>query len=148
MIPVTTHGPNSYNARWTSHARGRFGYAFDNWLVFATGGFAASDLSFQEGVINTTFVPASTSGGKYYGWSVGGGVEKAITSISSAVLNIFMMISATRITSAFSATIPCVLDRPQRARGAGVEIRSVGKRTTPRRHARLYAGHPRLNGAA
>jgi len=79
LIPVTTHGPNSYEVRWTSHARGRLGYAFDKWLVFAAGGFAASDLRFQEGAINTTFVPAPASGGKYYGWSVGGGVETALT---------------------------------------------------------------------
>jgi len=79
LIPVTTHGPNSYNARWTSHVRGRLGYAFDNWLVFAAGGFAAADLSFQEGAIGTTLVPAPITGGKYYGWSVGGGVEHAFT---------------------------------------------------------------------
>ena len=80
LIPVTTHGPNSYDVRWTSHVRGRLGYAFDNWLVFAAGGFAAADLSFQEGAINTIFVPAPNTGGKYYGWSVGGGVEHAFTS--------------------------------------------------------------------
>jgi opacity protein-like surface antigen len=30
LIPVTTHGPNSYDVRWTSHVRGRIGYAVDN----------------------------------------------------------------------------------------------------------------------
>lgn len=79
LISVTSHGPNSYDARWTSHVRGRFGYAFDNWLVFAAGGFAAADLSFHEGAIGTTVVPAPVTGGKYYGWSVGGGVEQAFT---------------------------------------------------------------------
>lgn len=78
-ISVPTHGPNSYNARWTSHARGRFGYAFDNWLFFAAGGFAAADFSFQEGAIGTTVVLAPVTGGKYYGWSAGGGVERAFT---------------------------------------------------------------------
>ena len=80
LLPITTHGPNSYDVRWSSHARGRLGFAFGSWLMFATAGIAASDLSFREGAINTTFVPASTSGGKYYGWSVGGGVETALTS--------------------------------------------------------------------
>lgn len=79
LIPVITHGPNSYDVRWTTHARGRVGYAFDNWLVFAAGGFAAADLSFREGTITTTFVPAPVSGGRYYGWSVGGGIEWAFT---------------------------------------------------------------------
>jgi opacity protein-like surface antigen len=88
-------------------ARGRIGYAFGDWLVFAAGGFAAADLSFREGAINVTFVPGPQNngggtntggtggtgggnaggtggtivndGGKYYGWSVGGGIEHAFT---------------------------------------------------------------------
>ena len=78
LIPVTTHGPNSYDVRWTSHVRGRIGYAVDNWHFFVAGGFTMADLSFHEGTITTTFV-TDTSGGKYYGWSVGGGVEWAFT---------------------------------------------------------------------
>src|SRR5262245_18472356 len=38
LVPVITHAPNHYDVRWTSHLRGRIGYAFDNWLVFAAGG--------------------------------------------------------------------------------------------------------------
>jgi outer membrane immunogenic protein len=118
LIPVTTRGPNNYDVRWTSHIRGRVGYALDNWLIFAAGGFAAADLSFHEGAINKTFVlmpggggagggdggsggvgggggstaggggaggggsgaGSDSDGGKYYGWSVGGGIEHAFTS--------------------------------------------------------------------
>jgi outer membrane immunogenic protein len=79
LIPIITRAPNHYDVRWTSHVRGRVGYAFDNWLVFAAGGFAAADLNFQEGAITINFVPAPNSGGKYYGWSVGGGIEWAFT---------------------------------------------------------------------
>jgi opacity protein-like surface antigen len=75
LVPVITRGPNSYDVRWASHARGRIGYAFQNLLVFAAGGLAIADLKFTEGTITTSFVPASASGGKYYGWSIGGGVE-------------------------------------------------------------------------
>lgn len=78
LTPVITRGPNSYDLRWTSHVRGRLGYAADNWLFFVAGGFAAADLNFQEGAVNTILVPAA-NGGKYYGWSVGGGVELAAT---------------------------------------------------------------------
>jgi|SRR5690242_2558167 len=74
---VITRGPNNYDLRWTGHVRGRVGYAFDNLMVFAAGGFAFADLDFQEGAITTTFVTPPASGGKYYGWSVGGGVEWA-----------------------------------------------------------------------
>jgi outer membrane immunogenic protein len=79
LVPVITHAPNHYDVRWTSHLRGRVGYAFDNWLIFAAGGFAAADLNFREGAISIDFVPTPNSGGKYYGWSIGGGVEWAFT---------------------------------------------------------------------
>ncbi len=74
---ITTRAPNHYTVNWTSHVRGRVGYAFGNWLVFAAGGLALSDLDFQEGAVTTTTV--SSSGGRYYGWSAGGGVEWAVT---------------------------------------------------------------------
>jgi len=79
LVPVITHAPNHYDVRWTSHLRGRIGYAFDNWLVFAAGGFAAADLNFREGAISIDFVPTPNNGGKYYGWSIGGGIEWAFT---------------------------------------------------------------------
>jgi outer membrane immunogenic protein len=71
--PVTTRAPNTYDLNWTSHARGRLGYAFDGWLLFAAGGLAVADFDFHEGAIETT------AGAKYYGWSAGGGVERALT---------------------------------------------------------------------
>ncbi|HZP71701.1 MAG TPA: outer membrane beta-barrel protein [Pseudolabrys sp.] len=77
VTPVTSRGPNSYDVKWISHVRGRAGLAIDNWLFFIAGGLAAADLDFHEGTITTTFVPAT--GGKYYGWSLGGGAEWAFT---------------------------------------------------------------------
>src|SRR6185312_58979 len=55
------------------------GYAFENVLVFAAGGFAVADLDFTEGTVTTILVPAESNGGKYYGWSLGGGVEWGLT---------------------------------------------------------------------
>jgi outer membrane immunogenic protein len=49
-------------------------YAFDNWLFFVAGGLAIADLDFHEG--GAAFGP---TGGKYVGWSIGGGVERAFT---------------------------------------------------------------------
>src|SRR5713226_5958757 len=31
---TTTQAPNTYDLHWTSHVRGRAGYAVDNWLFF------------------------------------------------------------------------------------------------------------------
>jgi opacity protein-like surface antigen len=70
---VTTQAPNTYDLNWTSHLRGRAGYALDHWLFYVAGGLAVADLDFHEGVITTVV------GGKYFGWSIGGGGEFAFT---------------------------------------------------------------------
>jgi len=76
-VVITTQAPNTYDVNWTGHIRGRAGYAFDNWLLFIAGGFAVADFEFHEGAVTTTVLPPP--GGKYYGWSIGGGAEVAIT---------------------------------------------------------------------
>jgi len=73
---ITTQAPNTYDLNWTSHLRGRAGYALDNWLFYVAGGLAVADLDFHEGAITTTPPP---TGGKYFGWSIGGGAEFAFT---------------------------------------------------------------------
>lgn len=59
-------------------ARGRIGYAFDRAHVFATGGLAVADVSYSNPVFSG--LPAA---GQYStaraGWTVGGGVEFALT---------------------------------------------------------------------
>jgi outer membrane immunogenic protein len=75
---ITTTTPNTYDLHWTSHVVGKAGYAVGHWLFFATGGLSIADLTFIEGITTTTRVPLP-SGGKYVGFSVGGGVEYAFT---------------------------------------------------------------------
>ncbi len=77
-IVVTTQAPNTYDVNWNAHIRGRAGYAFDNWLLFIAGGLAVADFEFHEGAITTTTIPGPP-GGKFYGWSIGGGAEVAFT---------------------------------------------------------------------
>jgi len=71
--PPAIATPNTYDVNWTGHVRGRFGYAFDNWLFFIAGGFAVADFKFLEG--ESAIIPA---GAKYNGWSIGGGAEVGI----------------------------------------------------------------------
>jgi opacity protein-like surface antigen len=80
-ITTTIQAPNTYDLHWTSHVRGRVGYAAGNWLIFAAGGLAIADLTFQEGAITTTttLVIPPPPGGTYFGWSIGGGVDYAFT---------------------------------------------------------------------
>ena len=70
----------SRDVEWFGTVRGRLGYAFDRWLVFATGGFAFAKikndaLSIFPGGSVYSFSDHSTK----TGWTVGGGLEYGLT---------------------------------------------------------------------
>lgn len=58
---------------WFGTARGRIGYAFDRFLPYITGGLAYGNLKIASGA------GGSASSNFRAGWTVGGGVEYAIT---------------------------------------------------------------------
>jgi outer membrane immunogenic protein len=70
---------------WQASARGRLGYAWDRWMIYATGGAAFLNVN-----VGTNFI-ATTAGGVTFpativsdektlvGWTVGGGLEYAVT---------------------------------------------------------------------
>ncbi len=70
---------------WFGTVRGRFGWAMDHWLPYVTGGWA-----FGHGTINgttTTTTPTTatfSASQNYNGWTIGGGVEYALTNNWSA----------------------------------------------------------------
>jgi outer membrane immunogenic protein len=68
----------AYNLNNIGTIRGRLGYAFDDTLIFATGGFAYADaeLSGLFGLAPGTPFAIDQS---YTGWSIGGGVEHALS---------------------------------------------------------------------
>jgi len=70
---VAVAQPNLYDIKWTSHLRGRFGYASDNLLFFVAGGLAVADFKFTEGG------GGPLTGQKFVGGSLGGGVEYGFT---------------------------------------------------------------------
>ena len=68
---------NLYDFNRTSHVRGRVGYAMNNWLLFMAGGLALADFDYTQ---ITTVVSSGGGGGAVYsGWSIGGGVDYAIS---------------------------------------------------------------------
>jgi outer membrane immunogenic protein len=74
-----------YDVGWTSHVRGRAGYATGPWLLFVAGGLAIAQdtLTIQQtGPTPTTMQPL----GVYTGWSVGGGAEYAFNNRMSGRL--------------------------------------------------------------
>jgi outer membrane immunogenic protein len=62
---------------WLSTVRGRIGYASNGWLVYGTGGAAFASLkdSYYSTPLASVAAPRSTVAG----WTVGGGVEYALT---------------------------------------------------------------------
>jgi outer membrane immunogenic protein len=63
---------NHYDFNWTSHIRGRVGYATGNVLWFVAGGVALADFDYTERVSGIT------TGSVFTGWTLGGGVDIAI----------------------------------------------------------------------
>lgn len=57
--------------------RGRFGYAFDRWLPYVTGGAAIGDIKISAPDAGSQFVDR-------FGWTVGGGLEYAFATPWSA----------------------------------------------------------------
>lgn len=69
--------------RWLGSARARVGYTFDTWLVYGTAGFAYGSLrhsSFAPPLLDT-FSSTET------GWTVGAGIEYALSDHWSARLD-------------------------------------------------------------
>jgi outer membrane immunogenic protein len=61
----------SYDLNWNAHLRARAGFAFDRALIFVAGGLAYADLDIDQEI--------TLSGGDYWGWSIGGGIDYAFT---------------------------------------------------------------------
>jgi outer membrane immunogenic protein len=63
---------NHYDFNWTSHIRGRVGYATSNVLWFVAGGVALADFDYTERFSGIT------TGSIFTGWTLGAGVDIAI----------------------------------------------------------------------
>jgi outer membrane immunogenic protein len=60
-------------------ARARLGYAVDQWLFFVSGGAAWARVDISDSNIPTGGTLFQSVGQTYSGWTVGGGVEYAVT---------------------------------------------------------------------
>ena len=80
-IPISIHS----NLGVQGSIRGRLGYAFDRVLVYATGGvaFGGFNTNVSTAYINALFYPAFFGTDSFsntrVGWTVGGGLEYAVT---------------------------------------------------------------------
>ncbi len=80
---------------WIATLRARFGYAFDNFLLYGTAGGAALNLN---STINAGAVGSSTTSNTAGAWTVGGGLEAGLTSNFSVVSNIFICAPAASVS--------------------------------------------------
>ena len=65
-------GDLGFEVNWQGSIRGRVGYAFDRVLLYGTGGFALAD-------IDTDGSGGDDDGGTEWGWTLGAGVDYAVT---------------------------------------------------------------------
>jgi outer membrane immunogenic protein len=63
------------DVNWLSTVHAKLGYAPDRWLIYATGGIAFADVD----VNLTTIYPPASDSNTHFGWTVGAGVEYALT---------------------------------------------------------------------
>jgi outer membrane immunogenic protein len=64
------------DVNWVSTVRGRVGWAPDRWHIYATGGIAFADFDVK---INDSFLGSASDGSTRVGWTLGAGVEYALT---------------------------------------------------------------------
>ena len=101
---------------WLGTARGRFGYAFDRWLPYVTGGLAVGDIK-----ANVTGLPgASTTNA---GWTIGGGIEAAVVGNVTAKLEYLYVDLGSLNCSALACGLPTTVDLRSNVVRAGVNFR-------------------------
>lgn len=71
---------SSYKSNWLVTVRPRLGYAFDRFLVYATGGLAIADQTFSQNItqLNIAFTEGGSVSKTTAGWTVGAGTEYAL----------------------------------------------------------------------
>ncbi|MFA6265939.1 MAG: outer membrane protein [Pseudolabrys sp.] len=108
LVPLSA----SYDqkVKWFGTARGRVGYAQQGWLIYATGGYAYARLE-TNATANTGGTSASMSQhANRNGWTVGGGIEVALTSHWSAKAEYLYMDFGSQTTTWAVPGLPSLTD--------------------------------------
>jgi outer membrane immunogenic protein len=82
LVPGTTvTGTDSIGSTWLATVRPRLGWAASNWLLYVTGGLAFSNVSFAQSIFfrATGAAQAGAVSNTMGGWTVGGGLEYALS---------------------------------------------------------------------
>jgi outer membrane immunogenic protein len=74
--PISSPGTLALKNDWQSSVRLRAGYAWDRFLLYTTGGVAFAD---DKETLTVTVDPSYSQTNTLTGWTVGGGLEYALT---------------------------------------------------------------------
>jgi len=91
---------NRWKFPWFGTVRGRLGFASDRWLFYATGGFAYGEARYDLALTGPVFGLVVHDSTRKSGWTAGGGVEAAISSLWSVKLEYLYVDLGTRSISA------------------------------------------------
>jgi outer membrane immunogenic protein len=80
---ISDEAATDFSMDWVGTMRGRIGYAFDRFVVFGTGGFAWTNAEYDG--------PGGNDSYFHGGWTVGGGIEAALTGNISAKFDYLYM---------------------------------------------------------
>jgi len=77
---------HSYETNYLATVGPRLGYAWNRFLMYATGGLAIGDLKFSQRIVEpqSVFVEQGSTDDTQVGWTAGGGLEYCITEHWSA----------------------------------------------------------------
>jgi outer membrane immunogenic protein len=76
VFPFVVGDAFRFENNWQASVRGRLGYAFDRWLIYATGGVQFTNVEATAALVGFPIVQVDKT---LTGWTVGGGVEWAFT---------------------------------------------------------------------
>jgi outer membrane immunogenic protein len=81
VFPFVAGDSFDMRSDWQASARARLGYAWDRWMIYATGGAAFTNVSVGANFIAIGIFPATvvSDSKTLVGWTVGGGLEYAVT---------------------------------------------------------------------
>ena len=113
---VATAITESVKLDWLGTVRGRLGVANDHWIVYATGGLAYGELK-TSGVAQPAPIPALGISNPPYswsnestkvGWTVGGGIDNALTANWSwKVEYLYIDLGTLRTNATYNAGFSC-----------------------------------------
>ena len=99
----------SAQMNWLVTVRPRVGYAWDNWLFYATGGWALGKVTFTDAVVTAALVPIGTTLQRdKSGYAAGAGVEYGIAGGWSAKLE-YLYVNLGSVNGFMQGAVPSTL---------------------------------------